>query len=831
MKTNTPLILTSLYLVLALASAVPAAHGNVYATGVKIDGNLTGTVSASSGSPVTISYILNEPATAGVTVNIWSNSAVIRTIPIPSGTGTNPGSNAVIWDGKNQGGVAVTAGTYSVSVTAAATGYTNWTQISDDGDTNRYVFAPRGIAVNRNTTSPYYGRVFIANSTAGPGVDTNNLGDVQGILMRNADGTPTDDGAFGQAAYGWADDGGNSPIHLKVKEDDRLYFNDWTGRGKIVASDMQLSSHVVVLDAPNYGFNPFSTTANWINFEVLDAGTTNARIFLTDAAAIPSAGVWMWHMVNNGSGDWIADPDDQTGTQVVAAGGSLSLRCDGIAIDANTNIYVIQNRANPGDASMRAAKFANWDGQSVLTSGAAWVVGGGDDSFRNLYGFALDSVTNPQILACPMFAAGTAGANGSLGGGIRLLNAADGSPIYSEPNTIHSLLPFYEPFADESAEGGTSYAVDDGLAGQTNRFGEGWGLVGSNNSGGAQPVIAAGNLSYTGLPASTGNSVAVVPSVGMTARLAVSATATTDMYYSLLLKITDVSAVPTSPGNNFIAAFSDALGEQAGTLSRSAAKLLTIQSDDGYRVGIGKGHGTAAVADYQYDPTVRNLNDVLFIVAQYQRVGGVTNVNLWVNPDSSTFGAGSPPTPTAAITFGAANNDLNANGVRSIVLSCQNSTAPSAIIDDVRVGKNWSSVTGGTDPDAPAYVSNLTATVFYRSANWDNVGNLYAGSQTLGRWRVFSPPGPNEATTAALASLEVGGGIHITSITVTDGTVIIKFTGATDDSADAFTLQSSSAVTGTYTDAVGANIVQLSPGAFQASVAAGSSGAFYRIKR
>jgi hypothetical protein len=61
--------------------------------------------------------------------------------------------------------------------------------------------------------------------------------------------------------------------------------------------------------------------------------------------------------------------------------------------------------------------------------------------------------------------------------------------------------------------------------------------------------------------------------------------------------------------------------------------------------------------------------------------------------------------------------------------------------------------------------------------------------------------------------------------------VIIKFTGATDDSADAFTLQSSSAVTGTYTDAVGANIVQLSPGAFQASVAAGSSGAFYRIKR
>lgn len=830
MKTNTRFILTGLHLVFALASAVPAAHGNVYATSIKLNGSLTGTVSASPGSPVTISYILNEPATAGVTVNIWSNSTVIRTIPIPSGLGTSPGSNSVIWDGKNQGGVVVAPGTYSVTVTAAATGHTNWTQISDDGDTNRYVFAPRGIAVNRNMTSPYYGRVFIANSTAGPGVATNNLGDVQGILMRNADGSPTDDGVFGQAGYGWADDGGNSPIHLKVKEDDRLYFNDWTGRGKIVAADMQLSSHVVVLDAPNYGFNPFSTTANWINFEVLDAGTTDARVFLTDAT-FPSAGVWMWHMVDNGSGDWIADPDDQTGTQVVATGGSLSLRCDGIAFDAHTNVYVIQNRANPGDASMRAAKFANWDGQSVLTSGAAWVVGGGDDSFRNLYGLALDSVVNPQILACPMFAAGTVGANGLLGGGIRLLNAADGSFIYAEPNLFHSLLPFHEPFTDESGEGGTAYTVGDGLAGQTNRFGEGWALVGSNNSEGAQPVIAAGNLSYPGLPASIGNSVSVVPSVGMTARLAISATATTDMYYSLLLKITDVSAVPTTAANNFIAAFADTSGAQAGTLQRSTAKLLTIKTDEGYRVGIGKGHGTAAVADYQYDPTVRNLNDVLFVVAQYQRVGGVTNVNLWVNPDSSTFGMASPPPPTVAINFGAANNDVNANGVRAIVVSCQNSTAPSAIIDDVRVGRNWSSVTGGGDPDLPAYVSNLTSTVFYRSANWDNVGNLYAGSQTLGRWRVFSPPGPNEATTAALASLEVSGGIHISSITVTGETVTINFTGATEDSAASFTLQSAPAVTGTYTDAVGANLTQLSPGVFQATVAPIGLATFYRIKR
>lgn len=824
------LALAALGVALAFAS-VPSARANVYATSIKINGNSTEAVNVSPGSPVTISYILNEPATAGVTVNIWSDENLIRAISIPSGSGTERGLNHVVWDGQNSGGSIVGAGTYSVSVTAAATGHTNWTQISDDSDLNFYSFAPRGIAVNRNPNSPYYGRVFISNASPGPGAETNRLGDVQGILMRNADGSHTDDGAFGLAGYDWVDDGfSDSPIQIKVKEDDRLYFNDWTGRGKIVACDMRLTTNVVVLDAPNYSQNPFSA-ANWINFEVVDAGTSNARVLLTDAS-FPSAGVWMWGTVENEVGERIADPNDQTGTQVIATGGDLSLRCDGIAIDANTNLYVIQNRANPGDNSMRAAKFPNWDGQSVVTSGASWIVGGGDDTFRNLYGMALDSVTDPKILACPMFAGGTAGAHGAMSGGIRLLNAADGTPIYSEPYPFHSTLPFLDPIADESQEGGTSYAVGEGLAGQTNRFGEGWALVGSNNSAGTQPLIVEGNLSYPNLPASTGNSVAVAPSVGMTARLGFSTAATTMMYYSLILKVTDITVVPMTPANNFIAAFSDTAGAQAGTLARSTAKLVTIKSSsgEGYHVGIGKG---SATGDYQYDPTERAVNDVLFIVAQYERVGGVTNVNLWVNPDPATFGTATPPLPTAAINVGSAANDVNANGPRAMAISCQNSTAPSATIDDIRVGRSWSSVTGGPEIGGPPpYISNLTATVFYRSVNWDNVGNLYAGSQSLARWRVFSPPGTNAATTVALATIQVGAAIHIANIAVAGTTATIRFTGAESDLAEAFKVQQSVAVQGEYSDVGAASVSQMSPGVFEATVpvSAGST-AFFRIRK
>jgi hypothetical protein len=782
---------------------------------------------------VTIGYILNEDATAGVRVDILSGTTVIRSLEIASGSeGARRGTNSVVWDGKNSSGAVPGAGVFSVSVTAASTGFENWTQISDDGDTNTYVYSPRGIAVNRNTNSPYYGRVFIGNSTAGPNAGSGEIGHVQGILMRNADGSHTDDGAFGQAGYAWVDAFASSPIHLKVKEDDQLYFNDWTGSGKIVACDMKLTTNYVVLDESNYSANPFAS-ANWINFEVTGAGTDLQQVYLTDAT-YPSAGVFVWNTVLDQAGRRIADPNDHAGRQVVATGtgASLSLRCDGVAIDSQTNVYVIQNRGNPSDSSMRVAKFSNWDGTSVLNSGASWVVGQGDDTFRNLYGFALDSEENPKILACPMSAAGTVGANNLVGGGIRLMDAATGAPIYSEPNpfSTHTVLPYLEPFADQSAGGGTPYAVGSPLAGQTNQFGEGWAVVNSNSTAG-EPTITQDNLEYPGLPSSTGNSVLVTPAGGRSARVGLlTSTPTTAMYYSYKLKVTDTVSMLSTPANNFITAFSDSAASQAGSLARATARLVTTYIDDQtYYIGIGKG---SATADYQYDPTPRKAGDVLFVVASYERVGGVTNVNLWVNPPSETFQNGTPPAPTAAITVGSAAADVNANGARAFVISCHSSTAPTAIIDDVRAGRSWSAVTGGPDINPPPqYVSNLTATVFYRSACFDHVGNLYAGSSSLERWRVFSPPGTNQATTLALASIQTGLAIHISNIAMSAGVLSIRFTAAEGTPASEFVLEHSSDLNAGYSPAQGSNISSLGAGEYEATVPASGPWGFYRIKR
>lgn len=121
-------------------------------------------------------------------------------------------------------------------------------QISNDstnsGVTNSLRFnAPRGIAVNKNPASPYFGRIYVANALNG--VATRSLGD--GIYVLNADysdavGQGTNARNAGITAFtnnipGSADDG-NTPWHLEVGEDNQLYISDFsTTNGNIYTTD------------------------------------------------------------------------------------------------------------------------------------------------------------------------------------------------------------------------------------------------------------------------------------------------------------------------------------------------------------------------------------------------------------------------------------------------------------------------------------------------------------------------------------------------------------------------------------------------------------------
>src|SRR5579859_2171698 len=98
-----------------------STQANVYPTNIKLNGSFTN-ITVQAGSPVRISYILNEPASAGVVVKVLANGTTIKTISLSGGAaGTLRGTNTVVWDGSG----AVASNSYSVAITAASHGFSS----------------------------------------------------------------------------------------------------------------------------------------------------------------------------------------------------------------------------------------------------------------------------------------------------------------------------------------------------------------------------------------------------------------------------------------------------------------------------------------------------------------------------------------------------------------------------------------------------------------------------------------------------------------------------------------------------------------------------------
>ncbi len=275
-------------------------------------------------------------------------------------------------------------------------------------------------------------------------------------------------------------------------------------------------------------------------------------------------------------------------------------------------------------------------------------------------------------------------------------------------------LPFYDPFADATANGGTTYTAGSALAAQQNNATNVWNEV-NQSAGGAQPLIVSSNLPYAGLPQSLGNCVSFVPS-GATANQGVrlnfwQTNQSGPSYYSFILKITDISQVPSTNANNLFCGFSDGSGAQPGAaVARIGSRILTKATNSGFVLGIGRNN---TPSDYVFDTTVHNVGETLFIVASYELVLSNstvirTNVNLWINPSTNSFGTTNVPTPTvSAVNTTSTAGDINTNRVAGFCIVCQNSNAPSGLIDQVRISTTWVDATGG-DPSILVPPSNAT---------------------------------------------------------------------------------------------------------------------------
>ena len=253
-------------------------------------------------------------------------------------------------------------------------------------------------------------------------------------------------------------------------------------------------------------------------------------------------------------------------------------------------------------------------------------------------------------------------------------------------------LPDYDPFVDATGSGGTSYTVGDPLIGQVNAQGQTWFQAGPANA--TQPRIVAGNLTYTGLPASQGNSVSFGGS-GESARLNTSSvTGSGTVYYSFILDVTSIAGLSTS--GVFWAGFNNSQGSQTSTPTAVATRIYTKTSGSGFVLGVDKNSGSTS--DWYWDSTTRNVGETLFIVGAYELNSGTTSDDvskLWIYPNGGTFSDTTEPAPTLTAPTGA---DITLGQVASFDLFDRVASQPSGTIDELRIGTSWADVTGVPEP-------------------------------------------------------------------------------------------------------------------------------------
>src|SRR5262249_11242680 len=159
-----------------------------------------------------------------------------------------------------------------------------------------YVARPRGIAVNRNTNSIYYGRVFVANGQAGgsPGLIP---GDTVGMQKLNADGTAAAEGVFSSGGWPWA---GNSfsPWQIEVSDDDYAYISHFASNGMVLRFNQTLATNSLTLALRN---DNWPSGSAYLSGPFVTGSGPNTQIWMADTNTSASTGIRRWSVTADGT--------------------------------------------------------------------------------------------------------------------------------------------------------------------------------------------------------------------------------------------------------------------------------------------------------------------------------------------------------------------------------------------------------------------------------------------------------------------------------------------------------------------------------------------------
>lgn len=266
---------------------------------------------------------------------------------------------------------------------------------------------------------------------------------------------------------------------------------------------------------------------------------------------------------------------------------------------------------------------------------------------------------------------------------------------------LAAALPVFEPFAYPAGSTLNGLSTPDGLT---------WGRIGAGAA--AQGTTAAGNLTSTGWPASSGGHIQLNPGAGGGgSRLPLGATITNGLvFYSFLLKVSN-SAPVVAP---VAIAGLDPLTSGIPSATDLFGRLLIRSNAGGFNLGMGR--NTSANAQASWAGTKFTTNDTILVVAAYEFTAVNHRAYLWLNPAPGTFGAAAPPAATVTNN----NGTTVVASISSLSLPMTANAPGMVLIDELRIASSWAAVTSysGPGPGGPFVerflahaVNNYTGTI------------------------------------------------------------------------------------------------------------------------
>ncbi|MEI8046366.1 MAG: T9SS type A sorting domain-containing protein [Bacteroidota bacterium] len=221
--------------------------------------------------------------------------------------------------------------------------------------------------------------------------------------------------------------------------------------------------------------------------------------------------------------------------------------------------------------------------------------------------------------------------------------------------------------------------VSNGLAKQSANV---WRTVNAGDS----ILVISGNLSYSGFPASSGNSITYGGAGAEYYRAFTSQTSGT-VYMSFLLDVTALGSLNATGGYT--------IGLIDGTTSNFYGRVWVRLSGTSYNIGINAG---SAAANINWATNALSVGTTYLVVISYQIISGASNdiAKLWINPALGGIEPSSDATSTNA-------SATDATSIQRMFLRQDNtsSTPGTLILDEIRVGTTWASVTPSSVAGAP----------------------------------------------------------------------------------------------------------------------------------